>query len=172
MTCGSRKSASEELRSASRTSTRVSATSPQQCRPSRCARPACSAGEENLLGLPGDRYRGESILVHEFGHTILTMGLNRLNKAFTGRVRESWKIALEKGLWNRTYAGSNAEEYWAEGVQSWFDANRRVDAPDGIHNDIGRRADLKAYDPTLAALLAEVFADDDWRWVDPQPRSK
>lgn len=29
--------------------------------------PTTSCGEENLLMLPGDRYRHESVLVHEFG---------------------------------------------------------------------------------------------------------
>ena len=43
------------------------------------ARPATSCGEENLLGMPSDRYRGESILVHEFGHTILNMALPEID---------------------------------------------------------------------------------------------
>jgi hypothetical protein len=28
------------------------------------------------------------------------------------------------------------EEYWAEGVQSYLDANKMVDRPNGIHNAI------------------------------------
>ncbi|CAI5532480.1 unnamed protein product [Closterium sp. Naga37s-1] len=33
--------------------------------------PTCSVGEENLLRCPKDRYREESILVHEFAHTVM-----------------------------------------------------------------------------------------------------
>lgn len=127
------------------------------------ARPACSAGEENLLGLPGDPYRGETILVHEFGHTLLTMGIQAVDRTFGDRVRASYRAAMDKGLWQKTYAASNAGEYWAEGVQSWFDANRWVAAADGVHNEVGTRGDLRKYDPGLAALVSEVFPDDDWR---------
>jgi len=34
-----------------------------------------SCGEENLLGLEKDRYRGRDICVHEFAHNILGYGV-------------------------------------------------------------------------------------------------
>lgn len=46
----------------------------------------------------------------------------------------------------------NADEYWAEGVQTWFDATVRTDVNSGINT----RDKLKAHDPGFAALLAEV----------------
>lgn len=125
------------------------------------ARPACSGAEENVLQLEGDRYRGESILIHEFGHTMLGMGLDA---AFRADVDAAYKDAMAKGLYKDTYAATNADEYWAEGVQDWFDANATSTPPNGIHNEIGTRAQLKRYDPALAALLVKVYADDDWRW--------
>ena len=50
------------------------------------------------------------------------------------------------------YMISNADEYWAEGCQSWFDATIRTDVNDG-HNT---REKLRAHDPRLSALLCEV----------------
>ena len=124
-------------------------------------RPACSGAEENVLQLRGDRYRGESILIHEFGHTMLGMGLDA---AFRTDVDAAYKAAMAKGLFKNTYAATNADEYWAEGVQDWFDANLTSTPPNGIHNEIGTRAQLQQYDPALAALLEKVYVDDDWRW--------
>lgn len=124
-------------------------------------RPACSGAEENVLQLDGDRYHGESILIHEFGHTMLVMGLD---KDFRAEVQAAYKDAMAKGLFKNTYAATNADEYWAEGVQDWFDANLTSTPSNGIHNEIGTRAQLKTYDPALAALLEKVYGDDDWRW--------
>ncbi len=124
-------------------------------------RPACSGAEENLLQLPGDRYKGESILIHEFGHTMLVMGLG---PEFRKDVETAYKAAAAKGLFKNTYAATNADEYWAEGVQDWFDSNLTSTPPNGIHNEVGTRAQLKAYDPALAALLEKIYGDGEWRW--------
>ena len=52
-------------------------------------------------------------------------------------------------------------------MQDWFDNNRRNDAQ---HNDVSTRAELKKYDPPLAALCAEVFGDLPWRYQKPMER--
>jgi hypothetical protein len=130
-------------------------------------RPAVSCGEENLLGYRGDPYAKESILVHEFAHAIHQMGLNSIDRTFDRRLRRTYEKAMERGLWEGTYAAANAAEYWAEGVQSWFDTNR---PPDSQHNDINTREKLREYDPDLAALIAEVFRDNEWRYVHPSKR--
>jgi hypothetical protein len=82
-------------------------------------------------------------------------------------LQETYESALADGKWKGTYAAQNKEEYWAEGVQSWFDTNR---SNDHDHNDIDTRDELKPYDPRLAALLTEVFGDNDWRYVRPGQR--
>jgi hypothetical protein len=130
-------------------------------------RPVCSAAEENLLGLPGDRYRGESILVHEFAHTVLDLAATRLDAALAPRLRTLYRQAMDAGLWQRTYAAANASEYWAEGVQTWFDANRFQTEPNGVHGPVARRAALQAHDPALAEFIAGVFGDTPWRWHRP-----
>lgn len=133
-------------------------------------RPACSATEENLLQLDDDRYHGESILIHEFGHTMLVMGLDPVDPKFRAEVVAAYKDAMAKGLFKNTYAATNADEYWAEGVQDWFDANLKAKPANGIHNEIGTRVDLKKYDPALAALLEKVFGNDEWRWKAPKKK--
>lgn len=127
-------------------------------------RPACSAAEENLLQLHDDRYRGESILIHEFGHTMVVMGLDSVDPKFRSDLDTAYRNAIGRGLFKDTYAATNADEYWAEGVQDWFDANLKAKPADGIHNEISTRVELKKYDPALAALLERVFGDNDWRW--------
>ncbi len=127
------------------------------------ARRTCSCAEENLLQLPYDRYRGENILIHEFGHTILNIGIAKMHPDFLDRVKRAYENARNRGLWNNTYAASNCDEYWAEGVQDWFDANMYNSVPNGIHNQIHTQAQLWQYDPTLAQLLSEVFpANTKW----------
>lgn len=131
------------------------------------ARPVVSCGEENLLNLPGDPYAAENILIHEFSHAIHEMALRRVDRGFDGRLRETYRAAMSEGLWKGTYAATNPNEYWAEGVQSWFDTNRHDDA---VHNHVDTREELKAYDPRLAALIAEVLGDRPWRYVRPDDR--
>ena len=123
-------------------------------------RPVASAGEENLLGLAGDPYRGEDILTHEFAHTIHTLGLRSVEPAFEDALRRAFEHARSQGLWKGTYASTSPEEYWAEGAQSWFDRNRSADPPDGVHNSIATRERLRAHDPELARLLERVFGAD------------
>ena len=125
-------------------------------------RPAVSCGEENLLNYQGDPYFTENILVHEFAHAIHQMGLNTVDPSFDDRLKVLYDAAVEKGLWENTYAITNKAEYWAEGTQSWFDTNR---ANDDQHNHVDTRDKLKDYDPALATLLTEVFGDGDWRYT-------
>ena len=115
-----------------------------------------SCAEENLLGFPGTRYYGENILVHEFAHGIMDIGIRSADQELLKEIRSAYKQAMSKGLWKGHYAATNANEYWAEGTQTWFwsnyeyvDKSQIVDSPD----------DLKRYDPSLYALLARVYPD-------------
>lgn len=125
-------------------------------------RPAVSCGEENLLGFSGDPYSTENLLVHEFGHVIHERGMSGIDPTFDGRLLAAFDAAQRDGLWRDKYAATNRMEYWAEGVQSWFDTNRENDSE---HNAVNTRAELKEYDPRLAVLLAEVFGDGAWRYT-------
>jgi hypothetical protein len=118
--------------------------------------PFCSCAEENLLGYPGDPYATECILIHEFAHNIHLRGMANVDPTFDARVHAAWQQAMRAGLWRGKYASTNHHEYFAEGVQSWFDDNRENDHD---HNHVDTRAELLEYDPGLAALCREVFGD-------------
>lgn len=132
------------------------------------ARPASSCAEENLLGCPGDPYHAESILVHEFAHSIHLMGLRHLDKKFDKRLRAAYDAAMAAGRWKGTYAATNAEEYWAEGVQSYFGCNPQK--PDDSHNEINTREELKQYDPELFRLIDDAFRSPSWTYRPPTER--
>ena len=116
-----------------------------------------SCGEENLLALPQDKYVGENILIHEFAHLIHTVGIVGVEPDFNERLEALRQNAIRKGLWEKTYAVSNKEEYFAECVQSFFNCNRYAEPANGVHNWVNRRTKLKTYDPDMSRLLQEYF---------------
>ena len=124
----------------------------------------CSGGEENILELPDDRYKGESIFIHEFAHTLDEFGFSKVDPSFSKDVADAYRLAKAEGLWKDTYAMSNKAEYFAEGVQSYFDCNRVATPPNGIHNAIGNRARLQWYDPRLFAVIDRGFGHNAWRY--------
>jgi len=130
-------------------------------------RPAVSSGEENLLCFPGDPYSQESLLIHEFAHAIHKMAVRELDPTFDRRLTEAYQNAIKAGLWKGKYAGTNCDEYWAEGVQSWFDDNRPEDHD---HNHVNTRKELIEYDPSLAKLIEGVFGTRKWRYHKPAER--
>ncbi len=129
--------------------------------------PFCSCAEENLLAYEGDPYDTENILIHEFAHNLHLRGLTNVDATFDARLKAAFDEATKAGLWRGAYASSNHHEYWAEGVQSWFDNNRQNDAQ---HNHVDTRDELIAYDPKLAALCREVFGDTVLKYTKPQTR--
>ena len=125
--------------------------------------PVSSAGEENLLCLANDAFAGEHILVQTFATAVL-LALERVEgSTFGSRVTAAYEAARSAGLWANTYAMANRIEYYAVGVQVWFDARPNVSPPDGNNNEINTRAELIEYDPVLAGLVAESMPGDDWR---------
>ncbi|MBE7494074.1 MAG: hypothetical protein HS117_03975 [Verrucomicrobiaceae bacterium] len=129
--------------------------------------PFCSCAEENLLAYDGDPYDTENILIHEFAHNMHLRGLTNVDPTFDTRLKAAFDDAMKAGLWKGAYASSNHHEYWAEGVQSWFDNNRQNDAQ---HNHVDTRDELLAYDPKLAAICREVFGDTVLKYTKPQTR--
>ncbi|MEX2093668.1 MAG: hypothetical protein WD971_13370 [Pirellulales bacterium] len=124
-----------------------------------------------MLDLEGDRYRAENILVHEFSHTIHNFGLRKVDPAFDERLKKTFDKAVANGLWKNTYAATNHEEYWAEGVQDYFDCNSNIPR-DGVHNHVDTREELQEYDPALFAVIDNVFRGNSWRYVRYHERNK
>ena len=112
-----------------------------------------SCGEENLLQLPKDRYRGRDICLHEFSHCLLNFGCPRDLKT---RFAEQRRRSLANGLWVKSYAGSNADEFFAELTMWYF----------GTHGDLGMegpkpaagRDGLKTYDPEAFTLMDDFYS--------------
>ncbi len=120
--------------------------------------PLTTCAEENLLCYQIDKYHAEDILIHEFAHTIHLVGIIQVDTTFNARLQKAFDHALATGKYKNTYAATNIEEYWAEGVQDWFNVNAEVAVPDGKHNSINTRAELEIYDPDLYTILKEYFA--------------
>jgi len=109
---------------------------------------------ENLLGYPGSVYFGENILVHEFSHAMLT-AIEAADPRLYREVEAAYAHAKTEGLWKGSYSVNTLQEYWAEGVQFWFDSNmayRRAPSLTVLNHD-----DLQRYDPMLWAALAQVY---------------
>ncbi len=129
--------------------------------------PYATCAEENVLGYEGDPYTTENILIHEFAHNIHLRGMTNIDPTFDTRLRETYAAAMKAGLWKGKYASVNHHEYFAEGVQSWFDNNRENDHD---HNHVNTRAELIEYDPGLAAMCKEVFGDTKLSYTKPATR--
>ncbi|MDT8759681.1 glycoside hydrolase [Sphingomonas psychrotolerans] len=114
-----------------------------------------SAATENLLGVPGTRYYGETILVHEFSHAILS-AVQAVDPALYARVAQAYAASSAKRLWTGEYGSTTVQEYWAEGTQFWFNSNRLA-VVNGVR--ILSDADLAHHDPALAAVLRAVYGN-------------
>ena len=84
------------------------------------------------------------------------------------KVTDKDKVLIVFGGEKRCYAARNRAEYWAEGVQCWYDTNRTMDHD---HNHIHTRKQLIEYDPPLAQLCRDVLGETDWRFVSPRKRA-
>ncbi|NLY11396.1 MAG: hypothetical protein GX020_06905 [Firmicutes bacterium] len=120
-----------------------------------------TCGEENIWREENDRYKREYILPHEFGHTIHLAGIQVGAPDLFEEIKDAYQEAVSKGLWQNTYAGSNEAEYFAEGVQFWFNVgNYTLDGkPNGVHNHVHNRKLLKEYDIRLYNIMADVFPE-------------
>ena len=120
-----------------------------------------SCGEETLLCSPSDTHKGENIFVHEFAHTIANLGINVVDTTFLSTLQRVYTRAKNKQLWKNTYAMASFQEYFAEGVQCWFNVCKKSVPGDGVFNEVSRRSELKFYDPELYNLLSKYFYKDD-----------
>ena len=122
-------------------------------------RPLSLCAEENVLCYRNDDYNNEDILIHEVAHGIHTLGILFVDIDFDTELKQAFDNAKAKGLWINTYAGSNPDEYFAEGVQSWFNVNDEAVPSNGIHNEINTREELKSYDPVLYNIIRRYFPE-------------
>jgi hypothetical protein len=61
-------------------------------------------------------------------------------------------------------------EYWAGGVQSYFNANAQSLRGDGVHNCANAREELAEYDPVLDEFISRIF--NGLRWTPTCPNEE
>lgn len=101
----------------------------------------------------------DNVLVHELGHMIQFAGIEQLNSGFSAELQAAYNSAISNGLWANTYNATNSGEYFATGLQIWFNVRYPYGPPqgDGSGNDIIKRTRLETYDPTLYQIYANYF---------------
>ncbi len=148
--------------------------------------------EENVLGLGSDRFAGKSMVVSVFakGSYRLTstrpvdpdfekrpqkqqyeLRVKRLDIEFDRTLQSLLEDAKARGLWRGTAASRDAAEYWAAGVEAYFDAAGDGHAPESASRPVTTRETLKAYDPSLFVFIEETLAYKervDWRLRKPR----
>ena len=143
--------------------------------------------EENVLGLPQDPFAGKCMMVSVFAKGLYQVAalrpaipefdkqrglqqyelrVRRLDIEFDTRLQKLHEGALAKVRWKGMPAGRHRAEYWAAGVEAYFDAAGEGQPPHNADRPITTREALKAYDPDLYALVDETMAYKehvDWR---------
>ena len=86
---------------------------------------------QSITRLPCWRgFDGDNVTVHEFAHSIMNLGIVPIQPDFLAELTATYDAAVAADLWDGTFAATNIHEYWAEGVQSYFNAN--LDPPDPV----------------------------------------
>jgi dienelactone hydrolase len=147
--------------------------------------------EENVLCLPREPFAGGSSVIGVFARGIYHVAalrppiadferqrtrqqyelrVKRIDVEFDQRLQKLYDGAMSKGLWRGTAAARDRIEYWAQGVQAYFDAAEAGPPPEHADRPITNREGLKAYDPGLFALVEETMCykeHTDWRYQGP-----
>lgn len=123
--------------------------------------PLSSCAEENVMcyGVGADPYVNEDIFIHEFAHTMHRLGLEPAYASFASELQIAF--ASRGNRWKDTYADTNILEYFAEGVQDWFNQNDEGNPATSEHNHVNTRAELRVHDRRLYDLLAKYFPAND-----------
>jgi dipeptidyl aminopeptidase/acylaminoacyl peptidase len=143
--------------------------------------------EENVLGLPGDPFPGRCAVVAAFARGLYTvtasrpvdpefdrrrdkqqyeLRVKRLDVEFGERVKGLHEAAVKQDLWKGTTAARGRADYWAAGVEAYFDASGTGPAPTGADHPVATREALRQYDPGLFQIVEETMAykgHPDWR---------
>jgi dipeptidyl aminopeptidase/acylaminoacyl peptidase len=143
--------------------------------------------EENVLGLPDEPFSGKCMVVSIFAKALheatgfrpvdadfdrrrdkqqYELCVKRMDVEFDQKLKKLHEAALAKGLWKGTPATGSRGEYWAAGVEAYFDAAGQGVPANAVDRPITTREALKSYDPDLFALVEETMAYKehvDWR---------
>jgi len=119
--------------------------------------PLGSSAEENALCDSNDRYRGEDITVHEFAHSLHLLGFALVFPNFNRELQGLYNAARAANVWGGShYAMTDFKEYFAEGVQSFFNCNMADSYAPTDRSQLSRR------DPNLYAFLLRYLGNNTW----------
>ena len=143
--------------------------------------------EENVLCLPKEPFSGKCMVVGVFARGLYhvtglrpvdpdfdkrrdkqqyELRVKRLDVEFDEKLKKAYDAAMSKPLWRGTAAARDRVEYWASGVEAYFDAAGDGQPPHLADRPVTTREALKSYDPDLYALVDETMAYKervDWR---------
>ena len=144
--------------------------------------------EENVLSQPGEPLAGRCLTVSLFAKALYQvtglrpfdskfesqrgkqqyeLRVKRMDVEFDNRLKKLFEDAIAKDRWKGSPAARNRAEYWAAGVEAYFDAAGEGFTPSGADRPITTRERLKAYDLDLYGLVDETMAyagHADWRF--------
>ena len=116
----------------------------------------------NALCHPDDRYLGDDITIHQFAHTMHLQGVTLVFPAFNSELSNLYSAAKSGKYWGSGhYAMTNYIDYFAEGVQRYFDANYND------RNALTTREKLKTQDPEFFTFLDKYLGNNYWREKKP-----
>jgi hypothetical protein len=110
--------------------------------------PVVTVNELDLLGKRSGPCAGLNILYHELGHLVQGWAIA---PADYFDIHQFYQDALNAGKYQKAYAATNANEYFAEATQAYF-----LTVEQGSGKD---RSWLKTYDPQIYELLARIYGD-------------
>lgn len=125
-----------------------------------------SIAEKNVIRVLGGEnqtgYRNENILVHEFGHSVKSLGMDLLeDQSLHDEFMALYNSRRALGMWPNTYAISNADEFFATMCTIWFSVmEESPDWTDGVRGPVNTREDLLKYDPETYAFFDKIFPED------------
>ncbi|XP_022095542.1 uncharacterized protein LOC110981859 isoform X2 [Acanthaster planci] len=111
--------------------------------------PVASGATENLICLENDPNSGQDMFVHTMAHTIRRVSITTMTSTYNSRLLGAYVNARKTDLWANTRAQYTADEYFAQGVMSFFNVI--------TDSEIDSREKLQRYDPALYNLVKEVF---------------
>jgi len=122
----------------------------------------CNA-EEDVLCDVNDLYPNMDITVHEFGHSLHWLGFNHVWPQFQQDLDACYNNAYANSLWGWGYIGSysmtNSDEYFANGLMTYFDVQWPYDEQGAPWN----RDQLYQKDPMFATFLDRWMESNPWR---------
>jgi len=127
--------------------------------------PTSAVCETNLIGINDPFHGRASELIHEFGHLIHNVGMD---KTTHDAVTVAYMHARDQHLFTPnqgsppSYAMSNEMEFFAMATMAWFSA-ANWNAPFNSVHEKDRTAQA-THDPEIDAILKDIYPEGDWQY--------